>query len=225
MRQASSLCVVGAGRLGRVLAVALAVEFDVRVLSRRSGTISTPAGAALAVTVDPRVIVDADVVLLALPEHEMDTAVTLIRSHLGTNTLVLNLATDVPTDRISKLLPGRRVIGCKIVGQSGEIGRGSRAAVVVSGAARDEFQLICRIMSVVGDVVEGDESMVLQTNRIVAEHMIAAADALERDLAALGLPELVRAAALGNVAVGSLRALVSGTAGPFLRRVLSQRGA
>jgi hypothetical protein len=217
------LCLVGAGRLARALSLRIFARADLVAVSRHRGRLprggSTP---DLVVSADPATAAGAELVLLAVPADQVRTAMRWLAPHLSAGTVVANLATDLVTASVAPLLPRCRVIACKVVGQSGEIAAGSPAALVVSGATLEQTRLVAVALAGVGTVVTGSEELAARVNEAVARQMISGYLELIDDLNRLELPDAVRQAALANLAVGVVRTVSSGTAGPYLRRIMAE---
>jgi pyrroline-5-carboxylate reductase len=217
------LCVVGAGRLAHALALRIDGAVDLVVVSRRAGRLPRPGVQAdLVVSDDPARAAGAELVLLAVPADEIPTAMRWLAPHLPAGTVVANMATELVTATVAPLLPGCHVIACKVVGQSAEIGAGAPAALVVSEATLEQTRLVAAALVGVGTVVAGEEEIAAQVNHAVARPVIGGYLQLVDELDGLELPEIVRQAAIGNLAVGILRAITGGTAGPYLRKVMAE---
>jgi pyrroline-5-carboxylate reductase len=212
--------IVGAGRMGRALAVRIAMDRAPVVVSRRPDALELTDGSTLPVCTDPAALGDCAVVLLAVPAGEVAAALAWIRPHLGSDVLVVNPATELATSELDGT--GVRLVGCKIIGQSGQIERGVPAALVVDGATGAERLALTTALRRVGAVLEAPESLVATVNDRVARRMIAAQLELARELDDLGVPPAAREAAVGNLAVGVWQAVAAGDTGPYLTRLVAE---
>ena len=220
------VCLVGAGRLATALALRISVDTDVVAVSRHSGRLARPGGRAdVIVSDDPATAAAAELVLLAVPADEIAAAVRWLAPHLPAGVVIANMATELATASVVSLLPGCRVIACKVVGQAGEIAHGSPTALVVSGATPEETSLVASALAHVGTVVVAAEEIAAQVNELAARRIVAAHQALSGELDKLALPDAIREPALANLAVGVLRALSTGTAGPYLCRIIEETAA
>ncbi len=214
-------CIVGAGRLGRALAARLRTSgTDPVVVSRRQSQIFGADGKVLDVADDPAAASGCGIVLLAVPASEVAAALRWLVPSLGRDTLVVNLATELPTTTLS--VDGCRVVGCKIIGQSGQIERGNPAALVVDSADEADRALLARVLRPVGTVIATSEQFAARVNELVARRVIEAQLSLARALDDLGTPSVARAAAIGNLAPGIWDAVASGNTGPFLRGLVDE---
>jgi hypothetical protein len=214
------ICVVGAGRMGRALAARVGTEHEVVVVSRRPGRLRSAGGRELTVGSDPAAVAGCGLVLLAVPAPEVAAAAGWVAPHADPGVVAVNLATELPTSDVD--VPGLRVVGCKIIGQSGQIERGVPAALIADGATGSERTLLATALGPVGVVLDGPEDLVARVNDLVARRMIAAQLDLLTALGAVGLPAGARDAVLGNLAVGVWSAVAAGNTGPFLTRILEQ---
>lgn len=222
-RPAASVGIVGAGRMGQALAARLGGDHELVVVSRHAGGFTTADGRDVRVGDDPAALRDCAVVLLAVPAHEVPAALDRVRAHLGPGALTLNLATELPTAELDG--SGVRLIGCKIIGQSGQIARGIAAALVVDGATDAERVVLADLLRPVGAVLDAPESLVAKVNDLVARRVIAAERDLARELDEAGLPAAARDAAAGNLAAGIWQAVASGNTGPYLTRLIAELAA
>lgn len=212
--------VVGAGRMGRALVVRLSDDHDMVVVSRRTGSMSLPGGREIAVGDDPAALRECALVLLAVPAHEVAAALARVAPHLQPSAIAVNLATELPTSELDT--DGVRVIGCKIVGQSARIEGGAPAALIVDGATDDERALLLSVLSPLGVVLNGPESLVATVNDLVARRMITAQFELAAALEQAGLPPEARDVAIGTLAVGVWESLARGNTGPFLTKIVNE---
>jgi hypothetical protein len=206
--------------MGRALATRLGGEHEVVLVSRRPGRVTDGAGRVLQVGSDPAAAAGCAIVLLAVPASEGAAAAAWIAPHVDRAALVVNLATELPTASIA--VPGLRLVGCKIIGQSAQIEQGSPAALIAGAMSGTERALLASTLGRVGVVIDGPEQLAMRVNDLVARRMIAAQLDLVAALDELGLPPQAREAALGNLAVGIWGAVASGNTGPFLTRIVEE---
>lgn len=217
---APAVGIVGAGRMGRALAARVGLDREPVVVSRRAGRLELADGRVLPVGADPAALGACAVVLLTVPADDVAAALAWVRPHLRADALAVNPATELATSELDG--GGIRLVGCKIVGQSGQIERGVPAALIVDGASAAEQALLGTVLRRVGAVLAAPESLVATVNDLVARRMIAAQLELAGELDGLGLPPAARDAAIGNLAVGVWQAVAAGNTGPFLTRLLQQ---
>jgi 3-hydroxyisobutyrate dehydrogenase-like beta-hydroxyacid dehydrogenase len=214
------ICLVGAGRMGRALSTRLAEEHEVVLVSRRAGRMTDGEGRGLDVGSDPAAASGCPIVLLAVPAHEIAAAAAWVCPHVDRAALVVNLATELPTADVT--VPGLRLVGCKIIGQSAQIERGRPAALIAGAMTDAERALLFNALGRVGVLIDGPEELAARVNDLVARRMIAAQFDLVAALDELGVPPQAREAALGNLAVGIWGSVASGDTGPFLTRIVEE---
>jgi hypothetical protein len=78
------------------------------------------------------------------------------------------------------------------------------------------------VLGGLGEVVTGEEGLVLRANQTVAREVVRAERTMRHSLAGLALPAHAIDAALTTMAVGVLRAVATRTYGPFLRRFVEE---
>lgn len=217
----SKIAIVGAGRMGSLLAGRLPRNTRKVIISRRRQSAVTVADEVGGIASDQLSAVrGCEAVFLTLPGQEIIAVLQEMLPHLDEGAVVVNMATDLLTEDLVDLFPRLRLVAAKVVGHAREIAAGSPAVVVldrVSAELAAEFQ---ELLHDLGHVVVDDEAKVLAVNTAVAEEMVRAEQALRRRLAGLGLDDEVIGVAIRTTGPGILRALGAGDAGPFLQDVM-----
>jgi hypothetical protein len=195
----STLGIVGVGRLGGALARRLAPHHALAVHDSdddRARRLAEQTGArAMAAAALCRW---ADIVLLCLPPDATATWLAGLPEDARAHPLFADTATSFAA------VDATGVVGLRPVGQFAAIDHGLPALFITAAPAAVRARLEA-ILAPVGAVVAGDETMVAPLNRRVTR----AALALCREVAAYrhhgkALPAVVTAAALANVATGTL---------------------
>lgn len=215
------VAIVGAGRLGTALVKRLVPGTSLAVIdSDLDRARELAALAEGAVAADQLVgCRGARAVLLALPPGEIAPVVAEMEKWLSKETLVVDLATESPTDQIRQSCPGVRLASAKVLGQAREISRGADAVILVDAPSEEDVQLLVHLLKGIGTVARGPADLVRRVNMAVAEEVIRCERSLRKRMAEFSLdPEWVRVA-IGTTAVGILRSLATGDAGPFLKEV------
>ncbi|HET7529351.1 MAG TPA: hypothetical protein VFJ98_00150 [Mycobacteriales bacterium] len=215
--------IIGSGRLARALVARLPPGTDLVVLARRP--LSAPLPRPAEVSTAPDVLAGVTVVVAAVPGEAVGDVIATAAPVLSAGTVVCNAATDAATPPVAARFPDLTVVGTKFIGQAGEIERGARGVVVVDGAAPEVLAELTALFAGIGPVVAMDESAVLRINTAVAEEMVRAVSAIRGRLAEVDVPPDVATVALSTLAVGILRSLADGTAGPFVRRIVDRLAA
>lgn len=204
--------IVGAGRLGKSMAMRLAPHFELVVIdsdARRAAEVGEELGVKASGNLHDAA--ESDVVLLAVPAESID--------EVGQQLLFLlppaAVVADMATGHVSSL-DSNRIVPCTVIGHAMEIQRGTPAVFVI----RAMVPSLVRVLSHLGDVLEGDPLAAATTNRAVCIAIARAYRDITEGLSSFDA-RLVRAA-LVNMGAGTLRALADGQAGPFLKRLLQE---
>lgn len=215
------VAIVGAGRLGTALVKRIAPGTSLVIIDSNLDKARELAGQAEGATASDR-LTDcrgARAALLALPPGEIAPVVADMETWLTDDTLVVDLATESPTDQMRQFHPGVRLASAKVLGQAREISRGAEAVILVDAPSDEDFELLAGLLGGIGTVARGPADLVRRVNVAVAEEVIRCERSLRRRMAEFSLdPEWVRVA-IGTTAVGILRSLATGDAGPFLKEV------
>lgn len=225
--------VVGAGRLGQALLSriasvdpddpgAAAGSREVVALTRGPSQSGHRLPTGVRLTHDASVVEGSDVVLLAVPPDATAEVVTRLSPHLDANTIVANMATEAATGQLQALAPTARVVSAKVIGQASELASGARGVIVIDGCSETELMRLTAVLGGLGEVVTGEEGLVLRANQTVAREVVRAERTMRHSLAGLALPAHAIDAALTTMAVGVLRAVATRTYGPFLRRFVEE---
>lgn len=143
------------------------------------------------------------------------------RPFLVERSLFLNVATAQATAELKAAFPAWRFLGVKFVGHAGEM-ENDRPLIVVSGAAEEDFAMVKNVFQPLGDVTSGPEEKVQQLNTLVTREVLLLARDLEKKVVGAELPVAWLPYALRQVAAGVLRAYARGDLGPFARSVLQE---
>ncbi|BDG60888.1 pyrroline-5-carboxylate reductase family protein [Caldinitratiruptor microaerophilus] len=221
------VAIVGAGRMGSLLAARLPGSFRKVIIARRRARAVQLADEVGGVASDQLSAVrGCHVVLLAIPGPEIPNVLSDLAPHLDRDAIVVNMATDVPTEELAESFPDLRIVAAKVIGHAREMAHGSPGIVVLDRVNPEEEELLASILGGLGPVIRDSEEKVRLANTAVAEEMVKAELSLRRRLEELGLePELIRVA-IKTTAPGVMRSLSDGDAGPFVQDVIRRlRGA
>lgn len=217
------VAVVGAGRMGALLAHRMPGSFRKVIISRRKADAVALADEVGGVASDQYSAVrGCEVILLAVPGEAVTKVVSELAPHVDPNALLVNTATAVMTDDLAGAFPNLRFAAVKVVGDAQEMARGGPGAVLLDHVAEPEEELLRHLVSGLGPVARGRESVVMGANTAVVEVMARAETDLRNRLAAMGLQEPLVTAAIVTAGPGVLRSLAQGTPGPFARTVLAR---
>ncbi|MFZ5645293.1 MAG: NAD(P)-binding domain-containing protein [Bacillota bacterium] len=217
-----SVFIMGAGRMGEILAGSMADNHRVNLYDRderkgreaakRTGAgYSHPAGA----------IPGADAVIFALPPALTVEAVESVRKLINPKTVIINIATTVLKDQLRPVLgENEHLAGVKIVGHYREMNE--RPVIIVDADTEKAGQVAFKLFTEIGHVEAGDEKIVGLINTIATREAFRAAITIERLLREEGAsPEGIKSA-LRVVASGSIKAYSENDIGPFAKELLIQ---
>ena len=216
------ISVIGAGRMGRILAARMSAEHDVSIYDANSQDAKVVAESLKLKVIDSLAEMDADAVVLAVPDSAVGPCINeLHKTHKRWN--VFSVATTISRE-ILAAMPGENVrrLNVKIIGHAGEMNRGSQPVIVIDNGDDKMVQMAQQIFALVGNVLHGDADQVKQINSVATGEALRAAVEIERVLKSVGIvdPELIRGA-LSQVAPGVLRAYAEDDLGPFARNIVN----
>ena len=216
------ICVIGAGRMGRILAARMSAEHEVSVYDANSQDAKVVAESLKLKVIDSLAEMDADAVVLAVPDSAVGPCINeLHKTHKHWN--VFSVATTISREMLA-VMPGNNVrrLNVKIIGHAGEINRGSQPVIVIDNGDDEMVQMAQQIFALVGKVLCGEADQVKQINSVATGEALRAAVEIERVLKAAGIvdSELIRGA-LSQVAPGVLRAYAEDDLGPFARNIVN----
>lgn len=215
------VAILGAGRLGSLLASRLPGHVRKVIISRRRQRAMALADEVGGIATDQiSAVRGAAVVFLAVPESAISQVVPDLQPHLDRETVVVNMATDANTGELSEAYPQLRLVAAKVIGHAREMSLGSPGIVILDLVNDREEEILSNLLGGLGPVVRDDEEKVRQANTAVVEEVVRAAAALRQRLEALGLDaELIRIA-IKTTAPGVFRSMGDGDAGPFVQDVI-----
>ena len=213
--------VLGIGRMGRILAERMAemhtvtlFDADFAAAQAAASSLHLRAAASLA-------DLDAEAVVLAVPDSAVGECVENLRA-TGKTLPLFSVATNISRERLAAFDKQEGLcLNVKIIGHAGEMSRGARPILVADSAPPDLAELACKVFAPVGTVIVGDADKVRQINSLATEAALQAGVALEASLRDAGVTDgrMIKAA-LTLVAPGVLRAYAEDDLGPFARGIV-----
>lgn len=222
------VCVLGAGRFGRALAVRLRPSCQVALADAEPRRTKQFAKQHDLGFLYPREIgAWAELIAVCVPPQEVARALRE-PARQGTGALCVNMATSVPTRELAADpgLRGLRLAGLKPVGQFTAVARGVPALFVT--ASTEHHPLLREVFGGLGEVVVGDEDAVAAVNRTATAHALRACDALTAELARTVPDDRVVRAAVRNVFAGTALDYPPDPANPYiaaLRAAMAAEGS
>lgn len=215
---------VGVGRMGKALTAKLAGHIELVLFDRDNTELIAVAGEYnTKISESLEDIAAIGTVILAVPDREVISCIKVF-NRLPQPLTVINIATNV--DRhVLRETAGRNVkcISAKIIGQADEMMAGQRPVIMVDDHPVEMVAATAEIFSKVGDVIIGRADLVAQINRMAAEKVLTAAVTIEETLRRQKITDqAIINNAIGQVAVGILKAYANSNLGPFAREIVQQ---
>ena len=218
-----NITIVGSGRMGKILAAALAGRHEVALYDADRESAASVAGSLKLRVLATMAEAVADAVVLAVPDKAVAACVAeLARTGRAWN--VFSVATNISREMLAGMAGGGvRLLNVKIIGHAGEMSRGSRPVLVIDRGEADLVELAQQVFAPVGALVVGAADQVQRINSVATAEALRAAVAVETALQKEGItdPALVRGA-LAQVAPGVLRAYAEDDLGPFAREIVAK---
>ena len=214
--------IIGAGRMGKILAERLATQHEVFIYD------ADPAVAeASAQALGLRASTDlagkaADTLVLAVPDAAVRPCIEILLAQQATAT-VFNVATNISREMLAEMAgTSLRALNVKIIGHAGEMGRGGQPVIVVDAIDQELAAVAAELFAAVGSVVVANADVVQTINVIATEQALRAAVLLEQALRTAGIEnwEMIHGA-LSVVAPGVIKAYAEDDLGPFARKIIA----
>lgn len=213
---------VGVGRMGKTLAVKLADHMDLVLFDRDNSRLAdVESEYRLAVADSLEDMAALGTVILAVPDREVISCIKLFNQQPQPLT-VINIATNVNRQVLREIAAKHvKCTSAKIISQADEMMAGQRPVIIVDDYPPELVSATADIFSKVGDVIIGRADLVAQINRITAEKVLTAAVTIEEALRQQNIndTEIIKSA-IGQVAVGTLKAYADSNLGPFAREIV-----
>ena len=212
---------IGAGRMGRILAARMALEHEVVMYDADVSGAKKVADALRLTAVASLAEMNVDAVVLAVPDSAVESCIMKLRD-VDKPWTVFSVATNISREMLSAMAEEKvSCLNVKIIGHAGEMSRGQNPVVVIDEGAIDIVREAQQIFASVGTVLVGNADQVKRINSVATEEALKAAVAIERELLLAGItdPEKLRGA-LSQVAPGVLRSYAEDDLGPFARGIV-----
>ena len=214
--------IVGAGRMGKILAERLAGRHEVFLYD------ADPAAAQVAAqALGLRAAADlageaADALVLVVPDAAVKPCIEMLLAQ-QTTSMVFSVATNISREMLAETAGASlRALNVKIIGHAGEMGRGGKPVIVVDKADPALAAVAAELFAPVGSVVVAEADLVKTINVIATEQALKAAVAIEQALCAAGIDDRAMLdGALSVVAPGVLKAYAEDDLGPFARKIIA----
>lgn len=216
--------VIGAGRMGRVVAAQLSdkikkviIDIDLekaRHLAERVGGIASDEMESAA---------EADVAMVVLPTAAVQQTIKRLLGILEEGALILNMATTARIDTALLNESGSAsVVDAKVIGHAASISKGEPGIVVVDCDDADKFERIRNRLTGFYRVVQGDAALVAQINTIASTEGIRSALRVKQQLRDRHIDPTWIDVAVKTVLAGTIRSFVEDDLGHFARKLVEQ---
>jgi pyrroline-5-carboxylate reductase len=212
---------IGAGRMGRILAARMALEHEVVMYDAAFSGAERVAEDLRLKAVASLDEMNVDAVVLAVPDSAVESCIAKLREG-NKPWKVFSVATNISREMLAAMAEEKvPCLNVKIIGHAGEMSRGQNPVVVIDEGAIDMVRMAQQIFASVGTVLVGNADQVKRINSVATEEALKAAVTIERELLSAGITdaELLRGA-LSQVAPGVLRAYAEDDLGPFARGIV-----
>lgn len=220
----NTIALIGAGKMGENVARALpcqARRLIIDLVAERAQAVANACHAEASTELDKAR--SADAIILVVPPRQTLDLVTQLAQLVERQPLLINMATAIHSSELQEIVGDRmNIASVKIIGQSEEMKRGTRACVVVDATEDQVFETCKTILGGLGLVMRGDEEKYQKVNRLAAEEVTRAALAIQQQLMGEHFPEEVIRAAICNVAVGTIRNFPWETPDYFMAGILNR---
>ncbi len=213
--------VIGAGRMGRILAERIAADHDVVLYDANIQGAVVVAEALKLTSVDSLSALNVDAVVMAVPDNAVAPCLTELHES-GKNFNAFSVATNISRETLASFeREGVRCLNVKIIGHAGEMGRGAKPVIVIDQGDSEMIRVAQQLFANVGQVVTGDADQVKLINSVATEEALKAAVSIEKALMAAGISDaVIIRGALSQVAPGVLKAYAEDDLGPFARKIV-----
>jgi ketopantoate reductase len=214
--------VIGAGRLGSVVAQRLPEETEVIVFdiqADKGRQLAETAGGTYASELEG--VRAADLIIIALPVSVVDKTVASLLGIVKKGAVILNMATSAKMDpALQAEHPEVTILDAKIIGQAKAIFEGEPGIVILDCANRETFVMVQQQLRHFCRVEAGDPELVETISYIASVEGIKAALAVRRQLRELRIPEEWIKVAISNCCAGTMKAFANDDIGPFSQKIV-----
>lgn len=199
------MAIVGAGRLGALLATRMPGAYRKVIISPRKEEAVRLADEVGGIASDQMSAARGAAVIFLTAGGLEQTVQNLVPHAEGA--LLVNMVPESMTGPLADKFPGLRFAAAKIVGHPREMELGSPGVVALDHIADGDEELLRPLLSGLGPIARHDEERVRQACETVEEVMSQAESTLRIRLAELGLDEPSVKAAITSAGPGVLRDL------------------
>jgi pyrroline-5-carboxylate reductase len=200
------VAIVGAGRLGTLLATRIPASYRKVIISPDRAEAQGLADEVGGVASDqPSSVRGCQLVLLTASTPW----VLEIAPHMPEGALVVNMAPDLVTTDLQEALPRVSVVAAKVIGHTRELTLGTPGLVVLDHVDAESERKLTALLDGLGPVVRGEESMAAEVEAVIAQTMLEVRERLAERLQGAGLSAEMAETAIASTAPGVLWSLTT----------------
>lgn len=225
MRAINKVAIVGAGKMGMVVATQLPETISKLIVDLNEESARKCADKICGTySSDINSIQDCDIVALVVPPAAVEALLPKIINVAKKGAIVMNMATMAEIDdKIKEENPEIEIIDCKIIGNAFAISRDKApSCVIVETENKETFEKIRSILPGYTLVEQGNAKMVNQINGIGTKEALRCGLIIKEQLKKMNLSEEIIRIVLYTVAAGTIRAMVSDNLGGNSIRLMEE---
>lgn len=215
------VAVVGAGRMGSIVAGQLPDDVEKRIIDtdlQKAEAVAAACGAKAYEKMSAAS--DADIIALVLPTPAIPVAAKAAAEIAKDGAVILNMATNgtVPKE-LKEAKPALHFVDAKIIGHANSMRLGAPCFVVVNTKSEAEFEKIKHVLPGYKKVLMGDSDLVPLINTVGSTEGIRAAVQCRKLLKQYNVPKDWEDIVIYTVCAGTMRSYVEGDLGEFARKL------
>lgn len=219
----AKVAVVGAGKLGALLADRIPRSCRKVVISRRKAEAVALADEVGGIASDQfSAVRGCSVIFLAVPDERVQSVVGGLAPYVEPRALLVNTALTVRTADLAGAFPNLRFAAVKVVGDPAEMALGGTGAVLLDHVSPEEEERLRELLAGLGPVARAPEEAALSATAAIFDEMSRALDGLRHRLAEMGLSDDLITPAVASAGPGLLRSLAMGQPVPFTKGMLDR---
>lgn len=212
-----TVAVIGAGRMGSIVAKQLPKEFDKIVIDsnqEKAKQLADNVGGLY--SDDLKAASAADVIAVVLPASVITPTMIELSKIAKAGTIILNMATSAVVDQeIIANNPKLHFVEAKIIGHAISMGEGAPCFVVLNTKDEAIFKIVQQVLAGYEKVIQGDTNLVPVINEIGSREGIRAAVQVRKQLRQYQIPKEWEDIVIYTVCAGTMRSYVKNDLGHF----------
>ncbi|MCF8011518.1 MAG: NAD(P)-binding domain-containing protein [Clostridiales bacterium] len=213
--------IMGTGRMGSIIASGINERCEIFVYDENEEKGRDTASKVGGTYAPSSKVTDCKVLILALPPKVTADALKNVDKYLNKDTVVINIATTVLKNELKPVCSyPENLVGAKMVTHYREMNESP--VIIVDAESEKSLTVAKEIFSVLGQVVEGDESQVEEVNTLATREAFRAGLRIQKILSKKGFTDEVINSAIRAAAAGSIKSYAYNDIGPFALELLAE---